>query len=339
MTQRGGPGSEELADEPAAHAELLAALEEQILGPVHYTGEEVAERSGIALEEAEQLWVELGFPPADRRRQQFTEADIEVLTTLRLLRDSSLVPFDEIAGMTRVLGQALSRVATAQVQLTAATAGFPVAGAEDVVPDTERFVEAVELSVAVNERFIGYAWRRHLVAALHRAFDPRRDEVVGFADLVDYTKLSSRLEASELSALLTAFQQKASQPVAVHGGHVVKTIGDAVLFVAPDPPSAARAALAIRDALEEDGDAPAVRVGLAKGPVVHFEGDVYGDTVNRASRLAEMARPDTILADDALGTALLDLPEVTVRPLRPRRLKGIGLARSWSVRNAPKATD
>jgi adenylate cyclase len=298
---------------------------------------EVAEKSGIPIEEAEQLWVELGFPPADRHDRRFTEADAEVLATLRLLRQSRLVPFDEIAGMTRV--QALSRVAGAQVQLTTTNAELPSSSAAPDGAEAEAFRAAVTLSVAVNERFIGYAWRRHLVAALRRAFDPRTDEIVGFADLVGYTKLTSRLEESELPALLANFQQKASVPITTEGGQVVKLIGDAVMFVAPNPLSAARAALAVRDALEEDDDAPAVRVGLAMGPLVRFEGDVYGDTVNRASRLAEMARPDTILADDALGTALIDESEITVRPLRPRRLRGIGLVRSWSVRTAPGATD
>lgn len=329
---------EDALEDPAGNAALLARLEEQILGPADFTGLEIAERSGVPIEEAEQLWVELGFPPADRHGRHFTEADAEVLANLRQLRDSSVVSFDEVLGMTRVLGQALSRVAAAQVQLTTAAAGAPDPGAE-VAEEADRFGAAVELGVTMNERFIGYAWRRHLVAALRRFLDPRQDEIVGFADLVGYTKLSSRLEESELPALLTAFQQKATLPIATHGGQVLKSIGDAVMFVVPGPVAAARAALAIRDALEEDEDAPAVRVGLAMGPVVHFEGDVYGDTVNRASRLAELARPDTILADDTLGTALIDVPEVTVRPLRPRRLKGIGLVRSWSVRNAPRATD
>ncbi|MHB8680483.1 MAG: adenylate/guanylate cyclase domain-containing protein [Acidimicrobiales bacterium] len=317
-------------------------LEEIILGPARYTGLEVADMAGIPIDEAEQLWVELGFPPMDRNARRFTEADAEVVRNLRELQQSRLIPFETIVSMTRVLGQALSRVASAQVQVTlgANALSLPLGADGALTPELERqFEDAVALGVAVNERFIGYAWRRHLAAALHRQLDAQPTETVGFADMVGYTKLTRRLDDTELPALLERFQHIATTHVSSNGGRVVKLIGDAVMFVAPAPERAARAALGIRHAMEDHEDAPSVRIGLATGPVVALEGDVYGETVNRASRLAELARPDTILADDPTGSELLDHADITVRPLRPRRLKGIGLVRSWSVRTAPKPTD
>ncbi|MHB8594896.1 MAG: adenylate/guanylate cyclase domain-containing protein, partial [Acidimicrobiales bacterium] len=252
-----------------------------------------------------------------------------------------LVSPEAIVGMTRVLGQALSRVATAQAQFT--TSGIDPASADvpdgATTPPEAQISARVELTVPMNERFIAYAWRRHLAASLRRQLDPRKAEVVGFADLVGYTRLTSQLDGSELPELLARFQHTANHHVGTNGGRVLKVIGDAVMFVAHDAQSAARAALAIRDALADDDAVPAVRIGLAMGPLVEVEGDVYGDTVNRASRLAELARPDTILVDDGLGTALFDVADITVRPLRPRKLKGIGLVRTWSVRNAPGASD
>lgn len=317
-------------------------LEELIVGPARYTGLEVAEMAGMSIDDAEQLWVELGFPPMDRNARRFTEADAEVVRNLRELRQSRLIPFDTIVSMTRVLGQALARVASAQVQITVGGNALPLPYEElgQLTPEVEQqFEEAVQLGVAVNERFIGYAWRRHLAAALRRQLDPQPTETVGFADMVGYTRLTRHLDESELPALLERFQRIAATQVNGNGGRVVKLIGDGVMFLAPRAESAARAALGIRQGMEDDEDAPSVRIGLATGPVVELEGDVYGETVNRASRLAELARPDTILADDATGSELLEHGDITVRPLRPRRLKGIGLVRSWSVRNAPKPTD
>jgi adenylate cyclase len=207
-------------------------------------------------------------------------------------------------------------------------------GADVPTEQTEVLDAAVELGLQVSERFLSYVWRRHLVAALARLLDPRPTEVVGFADLVDYSRLSAKLDATELPTLINRFQHVAGTTVAANGGQVVKHLGDGVLFVAPDPLPAAIAAMAIRDALAEDGNAPAVRIGLAMGPLVHLEGDVYGDTVNRASRLAELARPDTVLVDDEVATALAENEDLRLRALRPHRLKGIGIVRAWSVRPA-----
>jgi adenylate cyclase len=313
--------------------EVRRHLEELVLGPPLYTGEEVAERAAMTIEDAERLWVELGFPPVARDVRHFSDADAQVLRHVTEFRQWDVVAFEDILSMTRVLGQTLSRAAGAQARLTLARAEALRAEGADVPTDQAGVLDvAVELGLQVSEQFLSYVWRRHLVDALGRLLDPRPTEVVGFADLVGYSRLSSKLDATELPALIGRFQHVCNTAVTAAGGQVVKLIGDAVMFVAPEPVEAALAALAIRDELAVEPDAPAVRIGLAIGPLVHLEGDVYGDTVNRASRLAELARPDTVLADDELATALAGRDEVGLRALRPHRLKGIGLVRAWSVR-------
>lgn len=285
--------------------------------------------AGVPLEEAERLWMELGFPPVEPDVTWFTEADAEVLGNVAEFRQWDVIGFDDIVSMTRVLGQALARAAGAQARLTLSS--LP-AGQPSSPEDDEALEAAVTLGAQVSERFLSYVWRRHLAAALGRAVDPRPTEVVGFVDLVGYTELSARLDPDELPELLGRFQQVSSAHVAAQGGRIVKLIGDAVMFVAPEPRAAALAALGLRDALAEDDTSPAVRIGMAVGPLVHLEGDVYGDTVNRASRIAELARRDTILVDDDVAAALAGDPEVSLRPLRPHRLKGIGLVRCWVLR-------
>lgn len=326
-----------MADDEARPAvqsdEVRRHIEDLVLGPPLYTGEEVAQRAGMTIEDAERLWAELGFAPVPRDVPHFSEADAEVLRHVTEFRAWDVVAFEDIVSMTRVLGQTLSRAAGAQARLTLARAEALQAEGADVPADQQGVLDvAVGLGLQVSEQFLSYVWRRHLVDALSRLLDPRPTEVVGFADLVDYSRLSSKLDAVELPALISRFQHVCNKAVTAAGGQVVKLIGDAVMFVAPEPISAALAALAIRDGLAEDSGAPSVRIGLAIGPLVHLEGDVYGDTVNRASRLAELARPDTVLADDELATALADREEVRLSALRPHRLKGIGLVRAWSVR-------
>lgn len=329
--------NERAGPEPAPYDESrIRHVEELVLGPAVYTGRELADATGTAFEDAERLWVELGFPPIAPDVRCFTESDAEVLRNVAEFRGWEVVGFEDIVGMTRVLGQAMARAAGAQARLTLTGAETLEAdqpqGTGDT--DTEALDAAVRLGLEVSERFVDYVWRRHLAAALRRALDPRPTEVVGFADIVGYTRLSSAMARPELEALLGRLQHAATVEVTRRGGQVVKLIGDAVLFVVPDAPSAARAALGIRDQLAEDGSAPAVRVGLAMGPLVHLEGDVYGDTVNRSSRIAELARPDTVLADDAVAGAVEDSPDVVARAVRPHRLKGIGMTRCWVIRRA-----
>ena len=139
------------------------------------------------------------------------------------------------------------------------------------------------------------------------------------------------MEPESLPELVARFHEVANHHVALAGGRVLKVIGDAVMFVAPDPESAARAAIGISEAAHDDDTLPEVRIGMASGPVVEVEGDIYGETVNRASRLVELANPGSVVVDDEVGSALYD-GEYRVRPMRPRKLKGLGVVPTWVVR-------
>jgi adenylate cyclase len=77
---------------------------------------------------------------------------------------------------------------------------------------------------------------------------------------------------------------------------------------------------------------PDARVGLAKGPVLSWEGDLFGPTVNLASRLVSVARPSTVLISEELGKELEGT--FTLRHLRPLRLKGIGRVQARVLRRA-----
>ena len=76
-------------------------------------------------------------------------------------------------------------------------------------------------------------------------------------------------------------------------------------------------AIALVEAYARDADLPGVRVGLACGPTLSWEGDLYGPTVNLASRLVNFARPNTVLISEDLGKLLADDPRFALRHLRP----------------------
>src|SRR5262249_2169573 len=138
----------------------------------------------------------------------------------------------------------------------------------------------------------------------------------------------------ELTAMVDRFEALAYEHIPERGGRVVKTIGDEVMFAVDDGSFAADIAVALVEAHARRTDLPDVRVGLAHGPTLAWEGDLYGPTVNLASRLVAFARPATVLVSDALGQDLREAPGLTLRHLRPVRLQGIGRVRSWVVRPA-----
>jgi adenylate cyclase len=325
-----------LASETVDSGEPANDVTELIVGQPKYTAEEVAQLSGMSTDEAERLWIELGFPPVGPDRRHFTDADIEVLRMISDLQANWPIEPDVVISMTRVLGQALSRVAYAQVESLETR---PVGQGSGATPSPNELsgenlpLIAERLFDGTFDRFLSYAWRRHLAEAVRRRLEGHEaDQIVGFADLVDYSSLTASMEPDDLADLISQFEQLAYRHVSQAGGRVLKLIGDAVMFTAPDPRAAASAALGIRTSRLDDLTLPKVRVGMAMGPVVGIEGDIFGETVNRASRLSDVAHPGTVVVDDTLGRELDGRDDVVVRPLRPRKLKGIGYIRSWVLR-------
>jgi adenylate cyclase len=310
-----------------------------IIGQPKYTSGEVAQLSGMSQDEAEKLWIELGFSPVDSEHRHFTDADLEVLKTLAEQQESWPIEPEVLTSMTRVLGQALARVAYAQVENLDTHPADPTAvGTADA--DGPHVLDKDSLPLIANrlfdgsfDRFLSYAWRRHLAEAIRRRLEHHdTDQIIGFADLVDYSGLATRIEPDALPDLISQFEQLAYRHVSQAGGRVVKLIGDAVMFTAPDPAAAATVALGMRTSKIDEIQLPKVRVGLAMGQLVGIEGDFFGETVNRASRLSDIAHPGTVLVDDALGRELDGRDDLVVRPLKPRKLKGIGYVRAWVLR-------
>jgi adenylate cyclase len=158
--------------------------------------------------------------------------------------------------------------------------------------------------------------------------------VVGFADLVNFTSLVRRMTERQLAVLVQRFEELATDIVTAHGGRVIKTVGDEILFVHIDPSPAAAIALDLIDTMKEDEVLPDVRVGMAYGPVLSRLGDVFGTTVNRASRLTSVAPAGEVLVDDALATALATMSGFETTALRRRTLRGIGPVTPSALRRA-----
>jgi adenylate cyclase len=320
-----------MSDRPD-QAELLAALEKTLLGDVpRYTRREVAERSGVSLERAEQLWRSLGFAGVDDEERVFGDADVEALRGIGSVVEEGFIDQQVESAATRALGQGMARLAQWQTALLMPAEGLSLESAAEALGDVERLVPVID-------SLQSYVWRRHLVAAAARLLavpddDPDSDVlVVGFADLVGFTSLSRAISDFALKELVELFESGSAGVVAEHGGRVVKTIGDETMFVVRDPRAGAELALGLLDWADAEDDVPALRIGLACGPVVARLGDVYGPVVNIAARLTSVARPGRIVVDRELAGRLEDEDDLRVRRVRRRSVQGYARLEPWSLK-------
>jgi len=326
-------------------SEPWRSLARTLLGDPELTGPEVATQAGIDFEQAGRLWRALGFPPVPDDERVFTHPDVEVLRRIRGLLEEEGADQGVLLQLTRVTGQSLARVAEAQV---ASSTDLTVLMQADVADEIKADLIASRFRALLPqlEPLLGYVWRRHLLAALLRVVatpasqvKEGRTLVVGFVDLVGFTAVSQQLTEQELAAMVDRFEQVAYEHIPQRGGRVVKMIGDEVMFSVADAGAAAEIALGFVEAHGDGGVLPEMRVGLAVGPTLSWEGDLFGPTVNLASRLVNLARPGTVLISEELGRALRDRASITLRHLRPLPIKGIGRVRVWVLRPAKESVN
>jgi adenylate cyclase len=307
--------------------------EEIILGgPRRYTRAELIELAGMEPELAERLWRAMGFAEVDDDEVVFTEGDLDALRQLEQLRAAGVVPTDIQEAVTRTVAQAMAGLADWQVEMLYQLI--------DAKPNEVAESEVLDLGARVlplMQHMQDYVWRRHLAAAAGRLLSALPEEsdtrtlVVGFADMVGFTRTTRRLSPTELTSLIDSFQSVATEVVATGHGRVVKTVGDEVLFVTAEPVDGAEVALGLLDRLAEVESLPELRIGLAQGPVVTRFGDVYGEVVNIAARLTTHARPGRVLVDRVLAAALEGEAGYRVRPRRPLSVRGYRHLQPWGL--------
>ncbi|WP_307862010.1 adenylate/guanylate cyclase domain-containing protein [Nocardioides sp. SYSU D00065] len=332
-------GEEAERPAPQVPADAAEVLETMLLGEQPtLTRVQVAERAGVPLELAITLWHQLGFPHRGDDDVAFAERDVAALRSTADLVRIGILPAESQAALVRTWGRSYARLAEWQTTLLAGLAvdgGDPAASLADLVEDVLPRVEELQT----------YVWRRHLASAaqhlLQDATAPTRAESrlsVCFVDIVDYTTQSRSLGSAELVAWVDRFEQETTTLVVDHGGQVVKTIGDEVLFTVADPAAAVSIALALTERGDDEHDPfPAVRAGIAHGSVVRRLGDMFGSTVNVASRLTSIARPGSVLVDAGVHEALGHDGEDEGATWRWRRLrrvsaKGFDHLEAWRVR-------
>ena len=179
---------------------------------------------------------------------------------------------------------------------------------------------------------------------MNRRAVERRLAAILAADMVGYSRL---MEADETGthARLRAHRLELIDPaIAKHNGRLIKTAGDGMLVEFPSVADAVACAVEIQRTIAQRDSNPAsdgeirFRIGINLGDVISEDDDIFGDGVNVAARLQELAEPGGICvsgairdqAGDRLGVEFEDLGEQSVknltRPIRVFRVRLPGTA-------------
>ncbi len=344
-----------LLDDGATLSEIAAAAADNRLallpvdrvlgGEPRRTATDVAAEADIDADLLVRALAAFGLAPIGPDEARLSDVDLAAAQRMRLALDAGLPP-ERLVDVNRVIGRAMAQVAAA-VRLLVGEAFMSPGDTEDVV--AERLATAARVLLPSLAPTLEHAFALHLrellrgdtvdAAVLRRgAFAGDEPMSVAFADLVGFTWLGGQVPADELGRVARRLEELArgalEAPV-----RLVKTIGDAVMLVSSDPVALVRTVLALVEAATAEAEAgafPRLRAGVATGEARERDGDIYGNAVNTASRLTAIARPGSVLADEATHDAVGR--ELAWSFAGERRIKGLaGDRRLFRARRPPEA--
>ena len=313
----------------AAHARgrLFALAGDRIVRPDRdrYTLAEVAAQVSRPVSEVRAVWRGFGLVEESADSVVASPDDVEMVRTA--LRMASVLGFDTTLGMCRVMGGAMARVgdaASTAVRGRMPSMSVAISGSE---VETAKAFTGVAAVVPLIGRSIDTLFRHHLESARMHFERTGSWEVVGqggihvavgFADLCGFTGMTQQLSMDDLSQLLSRFEEVAADVVHDGGGRLVKFIGDAVMYVSVDAPTA----VAIAEQLVAAADVRGLtaRAGVTVGTALALDGDYFGPVVNLAARLVALAEPGAVLASEEVVRRLPD--ERPVVSLGPQTIRG-----------------
>lgn len=321
----------------------VGALEKVLLqGPRKYSRRDLAQQQDIPERLTSVYWRSLGFTPVDEDTVVFTEEDAYSIGDLAAIVEDGVLSERAFASITRGLGFHMGRLAMWITEALVDEAKH-ADGADDA-DARQQMLDAVPELLETLESQVMFAFRRQLAAFAARAgsevLHQDTDELfplqraVGFADLVQFTRLAQDLSGAELADVVGRFEAVGRDIISVGGGRVVKTVGDEIMFLADTPEDGAQIAVSLAEAISSDQGLPPVRVGLSWGSMFSRYGDVFGPKVNLAARMESVARPGSVMVDSETAAAIsLALPGgFSISEGEDVELHGIGSVRVQEMR-------
>ncbi len=307
--------------------------------PVKMVGKTYGELlSELGLEPSLARWafVAVGLPTLDLDRQ--VRDDDAVFLTLLARANAHGLTQKSLFRVLRVFGHSLRRIAEAQrdlyrqeIEEPMLEAGVPLGRLVEEGAEHRRQLQEVgfEVSQILLRRILEDLVFENIANRLQTgltdlglispAAAAQNSVVVGFADMSGYTGFVHEFGDSEGAERAGQFEELVHTILEGGSGRIIKSLGDGLLLHFGKPEDALDGSAEI---IRQAKSAPLlpVHVGLAAGPVLFRDGDIFGTTVNRAARIAAQARPGTIVIDEAVkalaGDSGIDWGVVDFAPLK-----------------------
>ncbi|MEJ7750121.1 MAG: adenylate cyclase regulatory domain-containing protein [Thermoleophilaceae bacterium] len=275
-------------------------------GAAKHSANEIAERTGLDREFLDRNWRALGMALTDPDDRSFTDADMEAAQRVSALLAAGLSE-DAIVEVGRVMSRGMFAVASTIRRVFGET--YLRAG-DDEQSLALRYAEAsreltpllgpvLEHILSVQQRSLIRQAAVDTPALVTGQLPQGQETAFCFADLVGFTKLGESVDSAALGEVAERLERMAAE-VAEPPVRLIKTIGDAAMLQSSDSEALIDAALKLVAHADEEGeDFPQIRAGVAHGEALERSGDWYGRPVNLASRITDIARPGTVLADGA----------------------------------------
>jgi adenylate cyclase len=303
--------------------ELFPAPEEQA------TVEDVARETGLEPELIERILGILGTPLGQER--QLSPDDVRALRHCArvLAAGFPLVAFLQVV---RVYVQSLRRIAETEVRLFHLYVHEPMI--REALPELEIAEEMGELAADIlplaaplteylHTRYLRYFTEQDVVGHMEADLEGPEAEfgqvpvTLCFIDLTGFTRYTE--EEGDLEALdvVERFVETVEATLPAEAT-IVKTIGDEVMVVSPDPGSLTAWAVSL---LERFPRRPRPRVGIHHAKAVYRDGDYFGTDVNLAHRVVGRAQAGEVLVTDSV-TGTLERRGLACEPIGEVELKG-----------------
>ncbi|KWX66640.1 adenylate/guanylate cyclase domain-containing protein [Mycobacterium sp. NAZ190054] len=324
-----GVGLDQISGNPAP---MLLASRRVIGDDGRYvSARQAASEAGVDLALFERIQRAMGLPRVeDPDAEVFLRADAEAAKFTRDFLDVGIDP-DELVQITRHLGDGLARAAEAMRYAALAAVIRPGATELEIAQESETLVANVAplLGPMIQEVLLlqlRHAIESEAINATERAegqhLPGARLVTIGFADLVGFTRLGEAVPPEELERLSQRLADM-TREFAVVPVRFVKTIGDEVMLVSPEPAPLLETMLRLVEETEDDGDFPRLRAGVATGMAVSRAGDWFGSPVNLAARVTGAARPGSVLVAESARDAIGDDDRFAWSFAGAKHLKGI----------------
>ncbi len=264
---------------------------------------QAAREAGLEAALVKRLMTGLGINP--EHAKSISEDELQLLRYVAAVLDSGF-PLVALLQLVRVYGQAMARIADAEVRLFHLYVHEPLIRAGSTGVETAEQMHAISRQVLplagpvldqVHQRYLQHFVEQDIVGHMEAELSGttidlgRMRVAIAFADLAGYTRLTE--EEGELTALdaVERFVEAVVNTLPDEA-RVIKTIGDEAMIVGSDPAALTDWAVGFQRLATER---PRPRIAIHYGVALYRDGDYYGREVNIASRVAARSAGGEVL--------------------------------------------